>query len=571
MAGLKDYQISVYVANLGKYVEGVLQGAWITLPMPAERLQDTLKTEVGLGGRYEEYAIHDYEGGEGLLATVANPGEYESLTDLNLMCRAFEAREDDDPDVYEKVQTVRDDLDAVPRTPLQYANLALNSDEIPYHSYDAPSSAESKEAKYAWTAVNHGWASDAVWSMFDAGLGYLIDMEMYGRDLKLDGDVSLGDNGYLEDADWPSDIDGRYSREEIAEEVEWLDDFDAKTGSPAAFDLASLVQPGERIADYTISGIGTNWGAPSYQCIVEEGSTDIHAALEDTMHRIIDARAATGDAADVLADLQAWWKTSQPDMRQHVDEMMAGIDAAMEPLDKRLYAAAEKEFKERSLDPDGECYQLDVGTFISQESFDGICGDQRDRYMAWKNQAEPARLVSAWDDPARLDRLVGDLIDADDGGGCFYTDAQPIDYTQGMDYSPQQLAADSGLGDTVPLACESNASYSLAHHPDIKFTATGSPDGRKALEVSVPGSARHALITAKPGTFDVSLHDERGIVSGESFPYEANDSWTYRLSGQALRGALDLAVGWADPQETSPETAGLDLALDDGMETTHGR
>lgn len=409
MAGLKDYQISVYVANLGKYVEGVLQGAWITLPMPAERLQDTLKTEVGLGGRYEEYAIHDYEGGEGLLATVANPGEYESLTDLNLMCRAFEAREDDDPDVYEKVQTVRDDLDAVPRTPLQYANLALNSDEIPYHSYDAPSSAESKEAKYAWTAVNQGWASDAVWSMFDTGLGYLIDMEMYGRDLTLDGDVSLGDNGYLEDADWPSDIDGRYSREEIAEEVEWLDDFDAKTGSPAAFD------------------------------------------------------------------------------------------------------------------------------------------------------------------PARLDRLVGDLIDADDGGGCFYTDAQPIDYTQGMDYSPQQLAADSGLGDTVPLACESNASYSLAHHPDIKFTATGSPDGRKVLEVSVPGSARHALITAKPGAFDVSLHDERGIVSGESFPYEANDSWTYRLSGQALRGALDLAVGWADPQETSPETAGLDLALDDGMETTHGR
>lgn len=139
MAGLKDYQISVYVANLGKYAEGALQGAWITLPMPAERLQDTLKTEVGLGGRYEEYAIHDYEGGEGLLATVANPVEYESLTDLNLMCRAFESREDDDPDVYEKVRMVRDDLDAAPRTPLQYANLALNSDEIPYHSYDAPS------------------------------------------------------------------------------------------------------------------------------------------------------------------------------------------------------------------------------------------------------------------------------------------------------------------------------------------------------------------------------------------------------------------------------------------------
>lgn len=125
MAGLKDYQISVYVANLGKYVEGVLQGAWITLPMPAERLQDTLKTEVGLGGRYEEYAIHDYDGGEGLLATVANPVEYESLTDLNLMCRAFESREGDDPDVYEKVQAVRDDAVREPRVELGRDPLSL--------------------------------------------------------------------------------------------------------------------------------------------------------------------------------------------------------------------------------------------------------------------------------------------------------------------------------------------------------------------------------------------------------------------------------------------------------------
>ena len=130
MDGLKDYQISVYVANLGKYVEGVLQGAWITLPMPAERLQDTLKTEVGLGGRYEEYAIHDYEGGEGLLATVANPGEYESLTDLNLMCRAFEAREDDDPDVYEKVRMVRDDLDAAHPVAVREPRVELGRDPL---------------------------------------------------------------------------------------------------------------------------------------------------------------------------------------------------------------------------------------------------------------------------------------------------------------------------------------------------------------------------------------------------------------------------------------------------------
>ena len=129
---------------------------------------------------------------------------------------------------------------------------------------------------------------------------------------------------------------------------------------------------------------------------------------------------------------------------------------------------------------------MDGGTFISQESFDGICGDQRDRYMAWKNQAEPARLVSAWDDPARLDRLVGDLIDADDGGGCFYTDAQPIDYTQGMDYSPQQLAADSGLGDTVPLACESNAPTASRTTPISNSPPPGLPTAERHWRSRLP-------------------------------------------------------------------------------------
>ena len=78
--------------------------------------------------------------------------------------------------------------------------------------------------------------------------------------------------------------------------------------------------------------------------------------------------------------------------------MAAGIDAAtMEPLDKRLYAAAEKEFKERALDRRG-MLQLDGGTFISRESFDGICGDQRAATWHGRTKAEPARLVSAWDD-----------------------------------------------------------------------------------------------------------------------------------------------------------------------------
>ena len=48
------------------------------------------------------------------------------------------------------------------------------------------------------------------------------------------------------------------------------------------------------------------------------------------------------NAADVLADLQAWWKTSQPDMRQHVDEMMAGIERGEGEENKSQYAPARK-------------------------------------------------------------------------------------------------------------------------------------------------------------------------------------------------------------------------------------
>ncbi|KFI90839.1 antirestriction protein ArdA [Bifidobacterium saguini DSM 23967] len=70
----------------------------------------------------------------------------------------------------------------------------------------------------------------------------------------------------------------------------------------ADFDISTLLYEGEAIADYTLTGMGTNWGSPVYQCVTQPGSTDIHSALEETLHRIIDARIDTGDADDVLAE-----------------------------------------------------------------------------------------------------------------------------------------------------------------------------------------------------------------------------------------------------------------------------
>lgn len=49
--------MQVYVANLGKYNEGELVGAWFTPPID----YDEMAERIGLNDEYEEYAIHDGE------------------------------------------------------------------------------------------------------------------------------------------------------------------------------------------------------------------------------------------------------------------------------------------------------------------------------------------------------------------------------------------------------------------------------------------------------------------------------------------------------------------------------
>lgn len=47
--------MAVYIANLGKYNEGELVGAWFTFPID----EDDVAERIGLNKYYEEYAIHD--------------------------------------------------------------------------------------------------------------------------------------------------------------------------------------------------------------------------------------------------------------------------------------------------------------------------------------------------------------------------------------------------------------------------------------------------------------------------------------------------------------------------------
>lgn len=64
----------IYIANLGKYVEGELVGGWFEFPVDMSEVAE----EIGLNERYEEIAIHDYE-----TVYPISIGEYDNIKSLN--------------------------------------------------------------------------------------------------------------------------------------------------------------------------------------------------------------------------------------------------------------------------------------------------------------------------------------------------------------------------------------------------------------------------------------------------------------------------------------------------------
>ena len=69
----------IYIANLGKYNEGELVGAWFTPPVDFEEVTE----RIGLNDEYEEYAIHDYE-----LPFAID--EYTPIEEVNRLCEMVE-------------------------------------------------------------------------------------------------------------------------------------------------------------------------------------------------------------------------------------------------------------------------------------------------------------------------------------------------------------------------------------------------------------------------------------------------------------------------------------------------
>lgn len=108
-------KIRLYIANLGKYVEGFLVGDWIDLPYTEEELHELFcKIKLGYMDEngeyqhgytegngmyvYEEWAIHDYE-----TELPIHIGEYHNLNELNEIAESIENYDDYDFNVLKAI------------------------------------------------------------------------------------------------------------------------------------------------------------------------------------------------------------------------------------------------------------------------------------------------------------------------------------------------------------------------------------------------------------------------------------------------------------------------------------
>lgn len=210
------YDLRVYVGNIGRYNEGSLVGGWATLPMGRDDLDAFLRDRVGIDGeRYEEYRIDDFDLPDWL---PAGPGERviderTSLEDLNVMAGVLSTLDEDDA---AKARIwIEEGMSSAERlSPLVFANVALQADDIPFYAYEAgtrfdPGISSNEEAFALTAAENDPELAEAL----DGRFGPYLDLEAIGRDLAMD--CTLHDDGYLDRSVDPGIDPELYSRDEL--------------------------------------------------------------------------------------------------------------------------------------------------------------------------------------------------------------------------------------------------------------------------------------------------------------------------------------------------------------------
>lgn len=162
--------IKIYVANLGKYNEGVLQGAWFTLPVEWSEIAET----IGLNAQYEEYAIHDYE-------APFKIEEYSSISRLNEIAELLDNVDHLDESIVEAIlgnfHDVEEGLKVIENEDFIVHSDCSDMSDIAYNYYEETGMLAEIEK-----VLNANY----------------IDWTMIGRDMDIEGTFIRAGNGYVQ-------------------------------------------------------------------------------------------------------------------------------------------------------------------------------------------------------------------------------------------------------------------------------------------------------------------------------------------------------------------------------------
>ncbi|WP_270659836.1 antirestriction protein ArdA [Enterococcus thailandicus] len=162
-------EMRVYIANLGKYNEGELVGAWFTLPVD----EDEVSERIGLDDVYEEYAIHDFE-------LPFEIDEYISLDELN------------------RLGDLAQELEGTPfENVLKEIQQAFFSsfEEMVEHKDDIISYSDCSDMADVATYLIE---ETGMLGEVPSNLQNYIDYEAFGRDLELEGNFLITSSGIFE-------------------------------------------------------------------------------------------------------------------------------------------------------------------------------------------------------------------------------------------------------------------------------------------------------------------------------------------------------------------------------------
>lgn len=161
-------EMQVYVANLGKYNEGELVGAWFTPPIDYEEMEE----RIGLNGEYEEYAVHDYE-------LPFQIPEYISIDELNRLCEMV--MEIDCSPICDELENIQGMWFG------SLEELLENVDDI--HCYSDCDSMEE---------IVYDYIEDGFFGEVPEHLKIYLDYSAIGRDLEIAGNFLVTAHGVFE-------------------------------------------------------------------------------------------------------------------------------------------------------------------------------------------------------------------------------------------------------------------------------------------------------------------------------------------------------------------------------------